>query len=119
MIAKIAHSYAVAELGVDAFKSTLTPAIRNQPQRMLEFVGGDWEVPPAKSHLHDIHWRVQTVGRVNYVVVSLRLFAFMGSPQYHIVAGELTRPLDQLPFLEQPLYTIDIKQAVPFGQAIP
>ncbi len=52
-------------------------------------------------------------------MVGLRLFSFMGSPRYHIVVGELSRALDQLPFLKQPLYTIDVKAPLPLGDLVP
>jgi len=52
-------------------------------------------------------------------MVSLRLFSFMGSPRYHIIVGELTRPLNKLPFLQQPLYTIDVKTTLPLGELVP
>ncbi len=52
-------------------------------------------------------------------MVSLRLFSFMGSPRYHIIVGELTRALDQLPFVQQPLYTIDVKTALPLSELAP
>jgi hypothetical protein len=126
MLAKIAHSYAVAELGSGAFRPVLRKMIRGleppygQPSitALLNWVGGDLEAP-AESHLHDIQCMLETVGDVSYVVVRLRLFSFMGSPQYRIVVGELTRPIDQLPFLQQPRYTIDVKTALPLGELGP
>jgi hypothetical protein len=126
MLAKIAHSYAVAELGSGTFRPTLRKVIRGiEPPpgspitAILNWVGGDIETPPAAEHLHDIQWLIETVGEVNYVVVKLRLFSFMGSPRYRIVVGELARPVDQLPFVQQPLYTIDVKAALPLGQLSP
>jgi hypothetical protein len=77
------------------------------------------ESPPAEQHLHDIQWSARTIDGANCLVVSFRLFAFMGSPRYHIVVGKLTCSLDQLPFLEQPLYTIDVKTAMPLGELVP
>jgi hypothetical protein len=109
MLAKIAHGYAAAELGLHAFKHDITRIVRNEPTRTTHWIGGTYELPPPAPHLHNIRWRIQAVNRINYVIVDLRLFAFMGSPQYHIVVGELIHPLDQLPFLEQPLYIIDVK----------
>jgi hypothetical protein len=87
--------------------------------KALEWIGGDIHDPPAAQRLHDIQWRIETMCGVDYLVVSLRLFSFMGSPQYHIVVGELNCPRDQFPFLQQPLYTIDVKTALPIGEPIP
>lgn len=123
MLAKIAHAYAVAELGESSFRPYLRNIIRGEPfatvAPLLRWIGGDDKSPPAAQHLHDIQWRVQTVNVSNFLVVSLRLFSFIGSPQYHIVVGELTRPLDQLPFLQTPLYTIKVKTALPLGELVP
>ena len=99
MLAKIAHSYAIAELGEAAFNPVLRNFIRGQPMQALQWIGGDTESP----HLHSIQWSAQTANGHHYLIVSLRLFSFMGSPQYHIVVGELSCPLDKLPFLQQPL----------------
>jgi len=110
MLAKIAHSYAVAELGYKSFEPVLARFIRGQPlENAWHWIGSDTALPPAEQHLHDIQWCVPTIGETIYVMVSLRLFSFVGSPRYHIIVGRLTRPVDQLPYLQQPLYTIDVK----------
>jgi hypothetical protein len=119
MLAKIAHAYAVAELGQSSFRPSLREFIRGEPMAALKWIGGDTVSPKAEQRLHDIRWYVHFANDLNYLVVSLRLFAFVGSPQYHIVVGELTRPLDQLPFLQQPLYTIDVKTPLPLGDLFP
>jgi hypothetical protein len=120
MLCKIAHSYAIAELGFGSFLPKLTRFIRGKPLRHgWQWIGGDAEAPHATLHLHDIQWSTPTINGVVYVMVSLRLFSFMGSPRYHIIVGELTRPVDQLPFFQHPLYTIDVKTALPLGEMVP
>jgi len=119
LLAKIAHAYAAAELGLDALEPALARYIMGNPMPALKWIGGDTIVQPPRPVLHDIRWRIQQVGAINYVVVDLRLFSFLGSPQYHVVVGELKRPLDQLPFLKQPLYTIDIQPPLPSGELMP
>jgi hypothetical protein len=120
MLAKIAHSYAVAELGPNSFRPVLREFIRGKIlEQAWHWIGSDTAVPPAEQHLHDIQWSAPTVNGINYVMVSLRLFSFIGSPRYHLIVGELTRPLDQLPFLQQPLYTIDVKAPLPLGELVP
>jgi hypothetical protein len=119
MLAKIAHSYAVAELGWNSFRPVLAEFICGKVlERGWHWIGGDTELPPPEQHLHDIKWGALTVNGTNYVMVSLRLFSFIGSPRYDIVVGELIRPLNELPFLQQPVYTIDVKAALPLGELV-
>ena len=121
LLAKIAHGYAKAELG-EAF----TPSLSNfvcgtSTPAICHWIGGDGEdaaMLPAPP-MHTIRWRIAVSGTKPYVVVDLRLFAFVGAPQYHIVVGEFIGSLDQLPFLEQPVYTIDVEIPPPTGQTVP
>jgi len=115
-LAKMAHGYAVGELGEKTFDPTLTHFIRNMPLRALEWIGGQKNDPPATESLHDIQWEIQTVEQINYVVVNLRLFSCFGTPPYRIVVGKIRCPLDSLPLIKQPLYTIDIKRTMPFRE---
>jgi hypothetical protein len=122
LLAKIAHSYAAAELGLDAFEPALARYIRG---RRLEgephWIGGD---PAAHRHapsqrFHQIGWEVQTIAERHYLIVRLRLFCAIGAPAYCVVVGELKRHLNELPFLAQPLYAIDIKGSFPTPNLIP
>jgi len=115
-ISKIAHGYAAAELGEAAFKPALRHWIRNKPMRMLQWMGGQRQEPPPTNWLHEIQWEIEPVGDKDYVVVNLRLFSCFGTPPYQIVVGEFKGALDRLPFIKQPLYTIDIKRAILSGQ---
>ena len=120
MLCKIAHAYAIAELGFGSFRPELTDFIRGKIlHQAWHWIGSNTANPPPEQRLHDIKWSVPTVAGRVYVMVSLRLFSFIGAPQYHIVVGELTRPVDQLPFLDQPLYTIDVKAPLPLGALVP
>jgi hypothetical protein len=124
MLAKIAHAYAVAELGEKAFWPKLTRFIRGHRLKSLHWIGGNMNVPDLSPQFHDIRWHIDAFSGVHYLVVSLRLFSFFGGPQYHIVVGELARPIEEFSRLEQPLYTIDIelpgpvRRLVPFGDQI-
>jgi hypothetical protein len=115
-LAKVAHGYAVAELGEATFKPALSHFIRNKPLRALEWIGGQKDDPPAREWLHEIQWEIETVGNKKYVVVNLRLFCCFGTPPYRIVVGEFVGSLDSLPPIKQPLYTIEIKRTMTFGQ---
>jgi len=119
MLAKIAHAYAVAELGYESFRPALRRFIRGKPFKPWHWIGSEHPTPPSTASLHDIRWLIEAADHKNYVVVELRLFSFMNSPRYRIVVGELKRPTDQLPFLQQPLYTIDVKTTLPTGELLP
>jgi hypothetical protein len=115
-IAKVAHGYAVAEFGEGAFKPALKYWIRNKPMRMLQWIGGQRDEPPATEWLHDIQWQIASTGDKNFIVVNLRLFSCFGAPPYRIVVGEFKGEVNSLPFVKQPLYTIDVKGKLSAGQ---
>jgi hypothetical protein len=117
-IAKVAHGYVVAELGEETFKPALRHWIRNKPMRMLEWIGGQMEepFPVATPWLHEIQWEVETVNDRKFVVVNLRFFSCFGTPPYRVVVGEFKGAVDCLPFVKQPLYTIDVKTPPPIAQ---
>ncbi|MBR1246336.1 hypothetical protein JQ609_05250 [Bradyrhizobium sp. AUGA SZCCT0169] len=113
-LSKIAHSYAVAELGHGAFQPLLAKFIRNRPLLICKWLGGQAIDPPATESLHDIQWEIQTIDATHYVVVNIRLFSFFGSPLYCVVVGSFNTPLSSLPYLKQPLYSIEVKRRLPF-----
>lgn len=120
MLCKIAHAYATAELGHGSFRPVLSRFIRGRMLRQAWYwIGSDTAVPSPAEHLHDIQWSTPTIDGNVYVMISLRLFAFMGSPRYHIVVGHLLRPAEDLPLLQQPLYTIDLETAPEVGPLTP
>jgi hypothetical protein len=98
MLAKIAHSYAIAELGLSAFKPLLPKLILGHKSATLELFGciGD-TIPPAEDigkgithhRIHLISAKKSDNSEVEYLVADLRLFANYGSPQYHIVVGSM------------------------------
>jgi hypothetical protein len=97
VLAKMAHSFAVAELGLDGFCPILLDLIHGRNVEVApELVGCEIEIPPAASgRLHEIGF----VSHPEYVVVRIRLFASSavdakGTPVYLVVAG--TRP-DRVP----------------------
>jgi hypothetical protein len=119
LLAKIAHAYAVAELGMKAFRPALTGFIRGANLRIFEWIGGQIEVPPKTNSLHEIGLRMEVANGRHYAVVGLRLFSCLGAPQYDIVVGELQPSFDQFALLQKPLYTIDIKAPIPTGELVP
>lgn len=96
MLAKIAHSFAVAHLGVDGFKPYLTEYIRaKDPPRDFTYIGGQ-ALDLDNPALHDITLvvalkRVRTVlgiAEKAFVLVELNLLANCRAPNYVIAVGE-------------------------------
>lgn len=91
MLAKIGHSFAVAEVGLAAFRPLATDIIRGRASNYGYLVGGSMDLLPAVKDAgdHELALGVrQKSGALNYdVVVSIRLFQQMGSPSYHVVVG--------------------------------
>jgi hypothetical protein len=90
MLAKIAHSYAAAEIGVDNFIPLATDFILEKTEIDGNYlVGGDLiDWPPLNPEwLHELKWRwIDTVcGRFLYIGV--RLFGCFGGPQNYVVVG--------------------------------
>lgn len=93
MLAKIAHCYIAAVYGTDSFRPMLRDLILGSDQNAPYLVGGDGSGVPLVEQpnvLHDIYRQDclnLAVGKP-LVLVSIRLFAFMGMPRYQIVVGE-------------------------------
>lgn len=112
MLAKIAHSFAVADQGLGSFRPMLPDLILGRSKTPSYLVGGDLDVAPPLPVLHRLHlecrWpyaheqlltqggpTVLVVGGApprQYLVVHIRLFANWGGPQYHVVVGEWLGP---------------------------
>ena len=92
-IAKMAHGFAVGELGLSGFTSVLFPKILNDTNvwddRFL-FVGGDYrEIAPSDAQ-HELGWGIFDSGGTNYLVVFVRIFSNLGAPWFHAVVGTLS-----------------------------
>jgi len=90
MLAKIAHSFAVAEVGLDKFKPLLTDLIRTGDLAQMRYVGGVSLMPTvsADNALHRLELGYQRVKNKTYLVSRIRLFANYGSPVYSVIVGE-------------------------------
>ncbi|MBA3075721.1 MAG: HNH endonuclease [Anaerolineae bacterium] len=90
MLAKIAHSFAIANLGEKAFHPLLSDLILGKSITPQYLVGGDVSaiLPEQKNVLHDIFLQNCLSNGIEYTLVGIRLFAFMGMPRYHVVVGE-------------------------------
>ena len=90
VLAKIAHGFAVAHLGLEGFKPLLLDLIHGRNvTRGPELVGSELETPPASSgRMHEL----SVVPHHKFVVVRIRLFASSEGgghavPVYLVVAG--------------------------------
>lgn len=90
LIAKIAYSFAVAEIGLDSFlplPMTLD-TILCRTNNVSYSVGGDWEIPPpdpAGKHVLNLTCIIQQPNPL--IVVEIRLFPAFETPKYHVVVG--------------------------------
>jgi hypothetical protein len=90
MVAKIAHSYAVAELGISGFRFLLPDLILGNPTiHAAQLIGGGLLPEPAGPDRHEISLkrRLRLDGR-EFWVTRIRLFADLDMPPHYIVAGE-------------------------------
>lgn len=99
-LAKMAHAYLAAEVGLDHFIPLLPNAFSGRFNGWLRhYVGGVLEPYPDTPSLHEIGIEQPTNDAWRYWVVRIRLFARLGGPTYRIIAGERlspTKPLEVL-----------------------
>jgi hypothetical protein len=89
MIAKIAHSYAVASLGYGAFNPMLPDLILGKSKFFQHLVGGDVTTKSQNAQvLHELKLQNCLFNGIEYVLASLQLFSFIGMPWYQIVVGK-------------------------------
>ena len=88
-LAKIAHAYAVAELGLDSFIPTLPHFIMNGKHHGARryYIGGIIAQIPPSSMLHEVAFEDAHTNS-DWHVVRLRLLASIGAPVYRVVAGQ-------------------------------
>ncbi len=90
-IAKIGHSFTVAELGNDTFSPTLINMIMGiEPINVDYFVGSELYARAASplNHLHEIGFAKPITTRyVEAIVVRVRLFSNLGAPTHYAVSG--------------------------------
>jgi hypothetical protein len=87
VLAKIGHSYASAEYGIDNFHPTLLPIINGQSNNLLKYVGSKaLDQPQSKRALE---MALIKKGELSYIVVYISLHFFPRMPQYKVVSGYL------------------------------
>jgi hypothetical protein len=89
VLAKSAHAYAVAELGMNAFKPFLIDIVLGRPPLNIgHFVGSGVGDHPLGNDLHEIAIADPALGGNRYVVVKIQLFANHKMPVHYVVVGE-------------------------------
>ena len=83
MLAKIAHSFAVAGLGLAGFQPFLPDVILGHDRDIFRYVGGAIGGDEHNPNLHSIRLKVEN----GIVTVYVRLFAALGAPAYLIAVG--------------------------------
>jgi hypothetical protein len=92
LLAKIGHSVAVAERGLDGFNPLLVNFILgNEIEKRFYYVGGPRRFKPAYSRegLHDLTLLALPVAEAVFLIARVRLFAQFGAPIYYVVVGTL------------------------------
>ncbi len=92
-MAKTAHAFAAAKLGLDGFKPLLADIILNRSNTLTYFVGAsDAPEPVGDTNSFEMKCGEYPVGDKRYVVVWLRLFGLLGGPAYVVAVGEALNP---------------------------
>jgi hypothetical protein len=92
MLAKIAHSYAVATAG-EPFTPLLTHIVRGQnPYCLPYYIGCQITTDDRPRDLHEVSVIRGDLGAGGYLVVRVRLFATFNTPAYLVVAGVRPSP---------------------------
>jgi hypothetical protein len=92
MLAKIAHGYAVAELGFNRFSPALPDLILGRNPLLSSYLIGKCPIPPPipdNPPLLMIDMRCASVRERRFVAVNMRFFADLGreTPVYTVIAG--------------------------------
>jgi|ERR1019366_9064423 hypothetical protein len=87
-LAKIAHSFTVAELGVGTFEPFLPSVIRQRDlSNRAEFIGGGLGNEPPSDHLHELAFDTAINTKLDVIAVRIRLLGLLGTPTYHVAVG--------------------------------
>lgn len=96
MLAKIGHSYAVANMPPNSFEPMLPNLILGNDTDLYAsyLVGGDksgWS-PKSAPCLHSVYLQDCTSGGVTYTLAGITLFEIVGMPRYHVIVGRKLGP---------------------------
>ncbi len=86
LLAKIAHSFAVAEIGLSKFNSFLEPIIvEEQLSHCMHYIGSMGNNEPPENILHDL--KVLELNNINAIFIKIRLLCKLGTPTYIVAVG--------------------------------
>ena len=93
MLAKIGHSFSIAELGFGSFAPQLPALIlRGDLSNCVDVIGGLNDDEPPSSALHELSLDEATFDQPNLVIVRVRLLSRLGTPTYFVVTGRRLPP---------------------------
>jgi len=86
-LAKIAHAFATAELGIGGFSPFLIDMIRQRDvSNRAEYIGGGEGNETPSDQLHQLAFA--TVGApADVIAVQIRLLGLLGTPTYYVAVG--------------------------------
>jgi hypothetical protein len=88
MIAKIAHAFAIAEMGADSFAPFLKPIICGRDlSNCVQYIGGLQYTEPVAAAIHQLSFDSHTCNRPDIVAVRIRLLAPLETPTYYVAVG--------------------------------
>lgn len=86
LLAKIAHAFAVAKIGLSGFKSILEPLIiKNDLSHCMHYIGSAGNDQPPENMLHNLN--ILEFNNINAVLVKIRLLCKIGTPTYIVAVG--------------------------------
>ena len=88
MLAKIGHSYAVAELGLGGFNPLLNHIVQgHRPFFLRHYIGSQIATTRQGKDLHELEFDKSGLDRGLFVIVRVRLFATYNTPAHLVVVG--------------------------------
>lgn len=88
VLAKIAHAFTVAEMGVGSFDPFLTKMVLERDlSKRADFIGGGRGDEPPSSTLHELDFDQTCSSDGDIIAVQIRLLALLGTPTYHVAVG--------------------------------
>ena len=87
MLAKMAHGFAVARYGLDSIHPFLPDVILGTNKNVTRFVGSRGEVPPKENKAFSMSMECVNEAYWSLIVSEIRLFPFLGGPDYQVVVG--------------------------------
>lgn len=96
MLAKIAHAYAAATIGLHRLEPLLVGFIRSryekaEPERdRYIYIGGEPKAEPATEALHELGCCAMKIKGAVYLLVKIRFFANLGGPSYYVIPAQFS-----------------------------